>query len=152
MRIPRSLEQEHRQLHAELAEAERAPGRVGEAAREVARILHPHFLREDEYAIPPLGLLVRLAHSRVTADMAEVLPLVARLKDELPLMLEEHKAILGALRHLANVATEENQPTYISFAERLMHHALVEEEILYPAAVVVGECVKLKLQERAQCA
>jgi hypothetical protein len=36
-------------------------GKVGEAAKAVANVLHPHFEKEEEYALPPLGLLSCLA-------------------------------------------------------------------------------------------
>jgi len=147
MKPPLSLRREHEELHADLARAGQAPGRIGEAARAVARIMHPHFLREDEYAIPPLALLPRLAKGQVTPDMAEVLPLVARLKEELPLMIEEHRAILGAVRELAVAAETENDEPYIRLAAALMVHAQLEEEVLYPAAILVGEYVKLKLPQ-----
>ena len=147
MKPPLSLRREHEELHADLARAGQAPGRIGEAARAVARIMHPHFLREDEYAIPPLALLPRLAKGQVTPDMAEVLPLVARLKEELPLMIEEHRAILSAVRELAVAAETENDEPYIRLAAALMVHAQLEEEVLYPAAILVGEYVKLKLPQ-----
>jgi hypothetical protein len=147
MKAPLSLRREHEELHADLARASQVPGRIGEAARAVARILHPHFLREDEYAIPPLGLLARLANGPVTPDMAEVLPLVARLKEELPLMMEEHRAIIGAVRELAVAAESEDDEKFIRFAADLLVHAQLEEEVLYPAAILVGEYVKLKLPQ-----
>jgi len=147
MKAPLSLCREHEELHADLARATRVPGRIGEAARAVARIMHPHFLREDEYATPPLGLLARLARGPVTPDMAVVLPLVARLKEELPLMLQEHRAIMGAVRELAVAAETENDEQYIRFAAELMVHAQLEEEVLYPAAILVGEYVKLALPQ-----
>lgn len=149
MKIPDSLRLEHEQLHAKLAEASHLPGRVGEAARTVAKIMHPHFLREDEYAIPPLGLLARLAKGHLTPDMAEVLPLVARLKEEMPLMIEEHRAIIGALIQLGNAATEAGLREWAEFADDLRHHAQMEEEVLYPAAILVGEYVKHSLKPQA---
>jgi hypothetical protein len=147
MKAPLSLCREHEELHADLARAGQVPGRIGEAARAVARIMHPHFLREDEYATPPLSLLARLARGPVTADMAAVLPLVARLKQELPLMLEEHRAIMGAVRELAVAAETENDEQYIRLSAELLMHAQIEEEVLYPAAILVGEYVKLKLPQ-----
>ncbi|MCG5485502.1 MAG: hypothetical protein KK482_17480 [Sinorhizobium meliloti] len=59
--IPETLKAEHAELDAELVEATRAGGRVGGAAKEVARRLHPHFVREEEFALPPLFLLGPLA-------------------------------------------------------------------------------------------
>lgn len=147
MKAPLSLRREHEELHADLARAGQVPGRIGDAARAVARIMHPHFLREDEYAMPPLSLLARLAKGPVTPDMAAVLPLVARLKEELPLMIEEHRAIMGAVRELAVAAEDEADERYIRFAAELMVHAQMEEEVLYPAAVLVGEYVRLMLPQ-----
>ena len=53
--IPRRLKVEHDELHAQLARATRESGPIGIAAAEVARILHPHFVSEEAYALLPLG-------------------------------------------------------------------------------------------------
>ena len=99
--IPRPLQVEHEELHERLVAATKAPGEVGAAAREVARVLHPHFVREEEFALPPLGLLSALAAGRVTPKMAEVLPMTRRLKAELPAMLAEHGALALEVHHAA---------------------------------------------------
>jgi hypothetical protein len=146
MKAPPSLRREHEELHADLAHAGKMPGLLGETAREVARIMHPHFLREDEYAMPPLSLLPRLARGQVTPDMAEVLPLVARLKQETPLMIEEHRAIMGAVRAFALAAESDGDEKCIRLAAELTVHAQLEEEVLYPTALLVGDYVKARLQ------
>ncbi len=143
--IPHSLKEEHEELHAELSEATRAGGAIGEAAKGVARVLHEHFLKEEEYAMPPLGLLSMLAQGKVTPEMKEVVKMTDRLKAELPEMLEEHKAIATALKILTNVAKKENEMKYVHFAEKLVLHAKTEEEVLYPASLLVGEYIKMKL-------
>jgi hypothetical protein len=63
--IPRLSKVEHDGLHAQLARATRESGPIGVAAAEVARILHPHFVSEEEYALPPLGLLPALAAGQI---------------------------------------------------------------------------------------
>jgi hypothetical protein len=55
--IPSPLKLEHEELHAELVKATRAGGRVGDAAKAVAKVLHEHFVKEEEFALPALGLL-----------------------------------------------------------------------------------------------
>jgi hypothetical protein len=60
-------------------------------------------------------------------------------------MLEEHKQIVAALDKLKLAATEENKTEYIEFAEKLKLHAQTEEEVMYPAAILVGKYVKFKL-------
>jgi hypothetical protein len=53
--IPKSIRVEHEEIHSTLAEATKAAGAVGVAARELAQVLHPHFVREEQIALPPLG-------------------------------------------------------------------------------------------------
>lgn len=55
-RIPKPMKLEHDELHLELAKATKEPGCIGEAAKAVAKVLHNHFVNEEAYAIPPLGL------------------------------------------------------------------------------------------------
>jgi len=109
--------------------------------------LHSHFVKEEEFALPPLGLLPLLTEGKVTSEMKGVLIMTDKLKTGLSLMLAEHKAIVAALTILANAAEEEKMPEYARFAERLKLHAQTEEEVLYPAAILVGEYLKLGLKE-----
>ena len=144
--IPRSVKTEHDAIHATLKEATRATGRVGPAAQELAKVLHPHFVREEEIALPPLGLLSRLASGDVTGDMADVLSMTDALKRELPQMLEEHKAIRAAVENLRLAARADNAEKYERLANDLALHAQTEEELLYPAAILVGEIVRARLR------
>jgi hypothetical protein len=143
--MPMPLKAEHDELHGDLVEATKAGGRTGEAAKTVAKLLHPHFVKEEEYALPPLALLVALSQGTVDAGMADVLKMTDKLKSELSTMLAEHKDILGALAKLVDAAKTEDKGAIARFAEKLVLHAQTEEQVLYPAAVLVGEFVKLKL-------
>jgi hypothetical protein len=143
--IPSSLQDEHGQLHAQLEAAMKAPGRLGAAARAVAAVLHPHFVREEEIALPPLALLDRLTQGPPTPDMRAILLLTDALKCELPTMLKEHQAIGKALDELARVAREEGAVMYADLSAKIRAHALTEEQILYPAAILVGEYLRSRL-------
>ena len=142
--IPSPLKLEHEELHAELVRATQAGGRVGEAAKGVASVLHDHFVKEEEFALPPIGLLSSLARGEVDDNMKSVFGMTDRLKAELPKMLEEHKAVVAALEKLIVAAEAEKKPEHARFAKKLMLHAQTEEEVLYPAAVLIGEYLKLK--------
>lgn len=144
--IPSPLKLEHEELHAELVRATQAGGRVAEAAKGVARVLHDHFVKEEEFALPPIGLLSSLARGEVDDNMKSVFGMTDRLKAELPKMLEEHKAVVAALEKLIVAAEAEKKPEHARFAKKLMLHAQTEEEVLYPAAVLIGEYLKLKFE------
>lgn len=145
-KIPQTLKAEHEELRADLIKAMKMPGTVGEAARTVATFLHQHFVHEEEYALPPLGLLPALAAGKVTPEMRQVLAMTDKLKAELPQMLAEHKAIVGALQKLVAVAKSEGKPEIARFAEKLILHARMEEEVMYPTTILIGEYVRSQLK------
>lgn len=148
--VPQSLRAEHHAIHEELERATGLPGPVGMAARELAAVLHPHFVREDQIALPPLGLLAPLARGEYTPDMLAVLPLTDSLRAELPRMLEEHKAIRAATVRLGEVARAAGNDRVVKLAETLVQHALSEEELFYPAAVLVGDLVRAHSEKQAR--
>lgn len=139
------LKMEHEAMQEDLARASRAGGQTEKAAWQVTRVLFPHIYREEEFAIPPLFLLPQLARGEFTPEMESILSKTEVLKAELPRMLAEHKAIVAALRRLLEAATAEGHAGFASFAQKLILHAQMEEEVLYPASILVGEFVKLKL-------
>lgn len=140
--IPRPLKIEHEELHERLRKATKETGELGEAARAVAELMHPHFLKEEEYALPPLGLLRDLAGGRVTPDMEDVLGLTDKLKSDLGRMLAEHKSIVAALERLSDAAKKAGKMKYAEFAEALVLHAQTEEEVSYPTSILIGEYVR----------
>jgi Hemerythrin HHE cation binding domain len=145
--IPDPLKAEHGELHVELIAAIDSGGAVGAAAKAVAELLHPHFVKEEAYALPPLGLLALLAKGEVRPEMAEVLAMTDKLRSELPNMLAEHARIVEALGRLADAAAREGNRQVAQFAEKLKLHAQTEEQVLYPAAIVLGDYLRLKLNK-----
>jgi hemerythrin HHE cation binding domain-containing protein len=111
-------------------------------------VLDPHFKREDQVALPPLGLLAPLAAGERPAGMEEVLAMTDALRKELPRMLEEHQRIRAATEKLRVAAREEGLVVHEHFAEELARHARSEEEVLYPAAILVGEIIRARLAQR----
>lgn len=146
--IPLPLQQEHEALHEQLRQATQAGGEIGEAAKPLAALMHPHFVKEDRIALPPLGLLVALARGEATPEMAAVLELTDQLEAELPAMLAEHRAIVEALQKLRDAAKRAGRTEIVEFAQALMQHARTEEEVMYPAAVLVGQVVRQRLSQR----
>jgi len=145
-KIPVSLELEHEELHRQLVEAIEEGDKVGQAAKAVAEVLHPHFEKEEEYALPPLGLLSSLSrHDEVSSEMKTVLAMTERLKADLPHMIEEHNGIVIALDNLIEVAKKESKEQIVQFAEKLKLHAKTEEQVLYPTAILIREYLKLRL-------
>jgi hypothetical protein len=141
-RVPRSVEAEHSAIQNELLALTLRQSPVGKAARDLAALLEPHFEREEQIALPPLALLQPLVTNSARVQSARMVALADSLRAELPRMLEEHKKIAAAVSRLERAALAARDDRAIAFAYQLQRHALNEEEILYPAAVLVAEVVR----------
>jgi hemerythrin-like domain-containing protein len=156
LKIPESLEVEHEELHEQLYKSIKEGGKVGEAAKAVADILHQHFEKEEEYALPPLGLLSSLVteeqeragegeSTKIAQDTKKnVIIMTDKLKSDLSHMIQEHNEIVAALDNLIKIAKVENKTEVVQFAEKLKLHAKTEEQVLYPTAILIGKYLKLR--------
>lgn len=119
------------QNHSALVEATQAPGQVGLAAKELAQ---------------PLGLLAALASGDKLSEelQSAASTMTNALRAELPRMIEEHKPIRAAVEKLRSVARAEGLLKYEQLAEQLALHAQTEEEVLYPAAVLAGDVIRMR--------
>jgi hypothetical protein len=148
LRVPQSIQAEHAEIHEALVELTRAPGSVGVAAKALAATLEPHFKREEEIALPPLGLLAPLAEGKSPDGMREAAAMAATLREEMPRMLREHAEIRAAIERLERAARDARHAEGVAFAEKLALHARTEEEVLYPAAILVGDIIRARTAGR----
>lgn len=149
LQIPTSLLNDHETIRATLKRAMREPGATGQAARSVMQILDGHMMREEKFAFRPLSLLPALARGETPSTLSDAIYLVEGLKKEVEQMRTEHRMISDALRRLAQDAEGEGKADYVALAEELLQHQHLEEELIYPAAIVVGELAKRLRTETA---
>lgn len=147
LRIPSSLTADHKALHENLEQARQAGGEVAVAAEELAARLGPHFRKEEEFALPQLGLLTELTKGGVTPAMRPAIEMGERLRADYGQMLKEHEEIRRSADNLREAALAENRPEFVRFADSLALHARMEEQVLYPAAILVGEKVRAELEK-----
>ncbi len=145
--VPSALREEHELLHAELAAAVDSGGDTGAAARVLRDRLHGHFEEEDTIALPPLGLLELLADGQVTPEMAPAVEMGRQVEERYDRYLREHQGIVDALDELEAAARAEGKPEQIAFARRLRLHAATEEQVLYPATIVIGRYIEAHLAQ-----
>ncbi len=132
-------------MRAELEHAVEEGGKVGEAALALKNVMLPHIQREEKFALPPLGLLPIVSKGEVDYDMNEAVFLADQLKAEMPKMLSEHAAILAAINHLDEAARLEGKKQYQGMAAMMRLHLEEEEQVYYPAALLVGVYLHVRL-------
>ena len=136
------MEEEHEELHAELAKATKTRGKVGEAAKKVAEVLHPHFEKENEIALPVIGVARELAEGKTSPDFPKALELCDKFKAEYEKMLQEHVEIVKTLDSLGKVAKTNKKKDVLEFVRKLKNHAKTEEDLTYPAVLMAGKLLK----------
>ncbi|MHB8666516.1 MAG: hypothetical protein ACYC7B_03235 [Burkholderiales bacterium] len=146
LKTPSPLRSKHQALCAELNRAVDLDGSTGKATRLVARLMERHFAREEEFALPPLGLLPALAEGELEQEMAAAVTMAATLHGELPNLLAEQRVIAAALEELLVSAQREGHPELASFAESLLLHEESERQLSYPAAILIGKYLQLRLK------
>ena len=142
---PSSLEAEHKEVHGKLEKIVSSSGDTANVAKQVQSILQPHFEKEEQLSIPVLGALQPYVNGTLTEEAKnQAIQKSKQFKQEYPTMLQEHKQIVVALDNLENTAMNENRQDVISFIADLKSHAMNEEQITYPATIVIGELLELK--------
>jgi hypothetical protein len=142
--IPPAIQAEHKELHEKLRAVTKLGGRTGSAANDVEKLLKPHFVKEEQLALPPLGLLTDLSAGRMPRDGTAMIRITDDLKREMLQMLAEHKQVVAALQRLQEAAQAESKPDGVAFAKTLTAHATLEEHVFYPSALLVGRYLSEK--------
>jgi hypothetical protein len=148
-KIPEPLQIRQDELCAALERAVSTGGKTGTAARKLQQVLQPHLLKEETDLLQPLGLLLPLARGEITPAMRQVLSRTEHLKARMFEIVREHAEIIEAARELLRVARAERKLALAAFTERLMLRTWTDEVVFYPAAVLIGEYLKLRLPKKA---
>jgi iron-sulfur cluster repair protein YtfE (RIC family) len=136
---------EHGEIHDRLVHAAREPGPIGEAARRVERFFDQHAAKEERLVAPLLELLPRVARHKPDSSMARALPLFDEFSGAVDDMISEHHVISAALEALVAAAHAADRPEFAALAARLVSHMRLEETVIYPAALLLGKHLRLRL-------
>ncbi|MBU6408913.1 MAG: hypothetical protein KGR98_00870, partial [Verrucomicrobia bacterium] len=86
----------------------------------------------------------------VTPAMRQVLTRTEHLKARMFEIVREHAEIIETAHELLRVARAEHKLTLVTFTEHLMLRAWTDEVVFYPAAILIGEYLKLRFNGHAE--
>lgn len=109
---------------------------TGLAVRDLLNILEPHFQKEEKLAMPILGTLSEFASGEHATSLVKVLKAAKEMRSEYGEMLAEHKQLHPYIERAKGAAEREEDHEVAHLMEGLAHHAKMEEEVLYPAALL----------------
>ncbi|WP_276372232.1 hemerythrin domain-containing protein [Chryseolinea sp. H1M3-3] len=146
--VPSAIKKEHTNLLAQIKEIASYDDSTSIVARNLQEILQHHFDEEEDFVLPTLSLLPLLASGDTYEQHKDILPLIRKFKAQLTHMNAEHQMIKAYMADLKQVGAKENHPEILKFEEELHDHAAIEEEIFFPAAILIGEYLDLKSIEK----
>ena len=115
-----------------------------EIAIKLEVLMQHHFKEEEDFILPLLGLLPLLANGNIPEQSKELISLSEKVKLNLEHMNVEHQLIVAYIQELKQASSKEKLPEIIVFENEVIKHAKSEEEVYFPAAVLVGEYLKLR--------
>lgn len=142
LQSPSSLDEEHEEIMHALRGYEALRGKTGEAVKELMRVLEPHFKKETLIVLPVLGALTTLVQEEKPKDLREIAESQGAILQEYDNMFREHAEIRKLVAEAKNRSLEEKHQEVVELLDGLAHHARVEEQVLYPAALLAGTVAK----------
>ena len=140
--MPSAIKDEHDSLLARLHVITLFHDSTGIMAIKLLDLMDHHFSEEENIVFPPLGLLPSLASGEIPEKRDEIIQLTEKLKLQLTHLSVEHQLIKTHMGELEQAATKDNHPEIIALIHDVHKHATIEEEVYFPAAILVGEYLK----------
>lgn len=142
---PRSLDEEHDELISRLRDSAKEKSETGRAVAELMDVLEPHFEKEQKIVMPLLGSVSDLVSGEKVSNLNEIATAQIPLLKEYQSMFEEHGRVRKLILKAEKAASREEKRDVIDLLEGLAHHARIEEEVLYPCALLAGTVAKCLL-------
>ncbi|HMK46105.1 MAG TPA: hypothetical protein VK436_05720 [Methanocella sp.] len=149
-KVPGVLDEEYESLYNDLKNAANTQGYVGDAAKDAFRLLQPHYQKDHEFALPPLKLIATIANENINEQVHYLQTMSGRVKRDLAQLKTEIDGIIKALDHLASVALREDKREHHTLARNMTRFLRNEIEILYPASILIGEIIALRIEQGAR--
>ena len=148
--IPTSLREEHKEIMGSLREFAVLPGATGRVIMELLDVLEPHFEKEEKLAMPVLGSISELVSGDHVIDLREIAESQGALLSEYDKMFEEHSELKKFIVRAQKIARHEKYEEVVNLLDVLTHHSKVEEEVLYPAALLARTVANCLMPSRDQ--
>ncbi len=89
-----------------------------------------------------IGVAKELAEDKASPDFPKASELAGKFKLEYEKMLQEHEEIVKALNELEKAGKQAKKYAVVEFARKLKLHAKTEEDLTYPAVLIVGKLLR----------
>lgn len=146
--VPSSIKETHASLLEQVHNLTLHKDKSTQIALTLETLMLHHFKEEENFILPPLGLLPLLAKGELPKESKEIILLCEKMKSQMDHMSVEHQMIKVHIDELKQASKKENLAEIIEFEKEVIKHAISEEEIFFPTAILIGEYLKLKTAKK----
>jgi hypothetical protein len=143
--VPEALRRSHDEARTQLAWANMERDSIAAAAKRVGKLCLPHFEYEERTVFPVLALLPQLQRGEVRPEMVDVLPLISDFAARHDALDHHHQSIRSAIEDMLHTARKEKNRVFAEVASNLRVHERVEDQVIYPTVLLIGQYLKEKL-------
>ena len=145
--VPSSIMKEHKSLLDQVQSFTLFQDSTARVAKKLLELMQHHFQEEGNYVLPPLGLLPTLANGELPEASQDIIVLTEKFKSQFDHTSAEHQLIKAFVDEMVQAAKKEGHSEVLEFEKEIAKHAAIEDEILFPTALLIGEYLKLKSEK-----
>ncbi|MDD3437548.1 MAG: hypothetical protein PHC64_10390 [Candidatus Gastranaerophilales bacterium] len=142
LKTPKAISHGHANLCRELRGIINKYKNNEEQIKLLEKLMAEHFHKEEKYAMPPLGLLLTLSEGNWEINKETAIEMSQTVNSKLVELKEDHKKISKIVAQLDLIAKKENNSDLEIFLNNLIIHMDLEDEVLYPTAILIGDYFK----------
>lgn len=143
---PRSVQLQHEQIVSRLESIAKRDGAARIAAAKAASFLKAHYAKEEEFVLPPLGLLSTILKNPNPADLDRAVAMAERTKAALTELLADHVEITTLMNDLIAAGGQEQNEELVRLASRVAAQSLNDIEVVQPTTILIGEYIRANLR------
>ena len=141
--VPSTILQQHDSLIMTITKWTTFGDSTARSAYRLKEIMVHHFREEEDYVLPALGVLPSIVNGIMPAEPKELTRMIDQYKANSSHFIAEHQMIKVYMEELKAIAGKENHHGLAEFEKALTMHVREEEELLFPAVILIGEYLKL---------
>ncbi|HEX6914729.1 MAG TPA: hemerythrin domain-containing protein [Chitinophagaceae bacterium] len=137
--VPAVIAAEHAGLLNSISALSVMPDSTGRAAGKLLALVKNHFSEEEDYVLPVLGAIPLIDSGNTIDQPGRLSEMVAKYRRNKGHMMADHQLIALFTDEMVAAGTREGHPQVVGFRESILHHAAMEESVLFPAVELVGK-------------
>ncbi len=145
LQVPQSIRLQHEQITRRLVAYTKHDAPVGAAATKALAAVKAHYEKDEQFVLPPLALLPRMATGKVSKDMEPAIAMALHTQAALPELEKEHIQITSLMNELIEAGNQTHDDELVRLATRIAAQSLQHIEVLVPASLIVGNVLRQRL-------